>query len=63
MESNKNLEKIYPSDRLIASIIRPLSDKNALGFLTNEQNYFQVKLSNYLKNIEITKLAAINKSI
>tara|TARA_B100000965_G_C18882952_1_gene452700 strand:- start:67 stop:258 length:192 start_codon:yes stop_codon:yes gene_type:complete len=62
MESNKNLEKIYPSDRLIVSIIRPLNAKNALSFLTNEENYFQVKLYNYLKNIEITKLVAINKS-
>lgn len=63
MKSNKNLEKIYSNDRLIASTIRHLNAKNPFSLLISEESYFQVRLSNYFKNIEITKLATIESTM
>tara|TARA_B110000444_G_scaffold82301_1_gene77799 strand:- start:5838 stop:6029 length:192 start_codon:yes stop_codon:yes gene_type:complete len=63
MKSNKNLEKIYSEDRLTAYTVRHLNAKNPVSLLTNEESYLQIRLSNYFKNIEITKLATINSSI
>jgi len=50
MEINKDIEKIYFEDILIASIIKPLHSKPGLSFLTDDQNYIQVGLWNYKKN-------------
>ena len=53
MEQKNDIEKIYHKEQHIASIIRPLLSKDGLSFLTEDENYIQVGVWNYKKNLKL----------
>ena len=53
MEQKNEIEKVYYEDEHIASIIRPLLSKDGLSFLTDEDDYIQVGIWNYKKDLTL----------
>ena len=53
MEQKNDIEKIYHKEQHIASIIRPLLSKDGLSLLTEDENYIQVGVWNYKKNLKL----------